>query len=106
MCLQLGIDDPEAWLDSVSERVLDVWWSYYQCEPFGSHWEQVASLSSMIHSNTAMIAATKGVKVEPMSVVDFLPSDSMPWVKRSRSKPQGVTHPKIQTQILRRAFGF
>lgn len=106
VCLELGIDDPEAWLDSISERTFDVWWAYYQCEPFGSHWEQTASLAAVVHANTAMMAATRGVKLEPMKVVDFVPSDSMRWMKRTRSKAGGIRHPKTQKQILKRAFGF
>lgn len=105
VCLELGIDDPEEWLNSISDRVFNVWWAYYQCEPFGSHWEQTASLAAVVHANTAMLAATRGVKLEPMSVVDFVPSDSMKWHKRTRTKA-GVSHPKVQSEILKRAFGF
>jgi hypothetical protein len=86
--------------------VFDVWWAYYQCEPFGSHWEQFASVSAMIHSNTVMMAATRGAKVDPLSVVDFMPSDSMKWQKRTKFKSRGISHPKAQTDILKRAFGF
>lgn len=93
-------------MDSISDRVFDVWWAYYQCEPFGSHWEQAASLSAMIHSNTVMMAATRGAKVESLSVVDFMPADSMRWQKRTKLKSRGIKHPRAQTDILKRAFGF
>lgn len=106
VCLELGIDDPEAWLDSISERVLSVWWAYYQCEPFGSHWEQSASLASVIHANTAMMAATHGAKMEPLSVIDFMPQDSMNWKKRTKLSRGGIRHPKVQEQIIKQAFGF
>jgi hypothetical protein len=86
--------------------VFDVWWAYYQCEPFGSHWEQVASVAATVHANNAMLAATRGVKMEPMSVVDFMPADSMKWQKRTNIKSRGIKHPKAQSEILKRAFGF
>lgn len=86
--------------------MFDVWWAYYQCEPFGSHWEQFASVSAMIHSNTVMMAATRGAKVDPLSVVDFMPSDSMKWQKRTKRSSRGIKHPKAQAEILKRSFGF
>jgi hypothetical protein len=93
-------------LDSISERTFQVWWAYYQCEPFGSHWEQAASVMSVVHANSAMLAATRGAKMEPLSVLDFMPSDSMKWQKRKKLKSSGIKHPKIQAEILKKAFGF
>jgi hypothetical protein len=86
--------------------VFELWWSYYQCEPFGSHWEQTANLASMIHANTAMMAASRGVKSEAFSVVDFMPRDSMTWQKRTKIRSRGIKNPKVQSQILKQAFGF
>jgi hypothetical protein len=86
--------------------VLELWWAYYQCEPFGSHWEQSASISATLHANTSMMAAAHGVKMEPLKVVDFMPGDSMQWSKRSRLGSRGIKHPKAQAEILKRAFGF
>jgi hypothetical protein len=60
----------------------------------------------MIHSNTVMMAATRGAKVDPLSVVDFMPSDSMKWQKRTKLKSRGIKHPRAQADILKRAFGF
>jgi len=59
-----------------------------------------------MHANTAMMAATRGVKMDTMSVVDFMPSDSMRWQKRSKLSKRGIRHPKAQADILKRAFGF
>jgi hypothetical protein len=86
--------------------VLDLWWAYYQCEPFGSHWEQTANVTAMIHGMTSMLAATHGTKLEPLSVVDLLPGDSMPWRKRTKLRRNGIKHPKIQSQMIKHAFGF
>jgi hypothetical protein len=86
--------------------VFELWWSYYQCEPFGCHWEQTANLAAMIHANTAMLAASRGVKSEAFSVVDFMPRDSMTWQKRTKIRSRGIKNPKVQSQILKQAFGF
>ena len=86
--------------------MFDVWWAYYQCEPFGLHWAQTASMSAVIHANTAMMAATRGAKMEPMSVIDFMPSDSLKWQKRTRLSSKGIKHPVAQAAVIKRAFGF
>jgi hypothetical protein len=93
-------------LDSIPERVLDIWWAYYQCEPFGSHWEQVATIAAMVHGNTTMLAATRGIETQSFGVIDFMPSDSMPWAKRNKAKRKGIKKPAAQATIMRQAFGF
>jgi hypothetical protein len=86
--------------------VLELWWAYYQCEPFGSHWEQTANLASVIHSNTCMMAATHGIKAESFGVIDFMPRDAMRWVKRKKKYRSGITQPAAQRPIILQAFGF
>jgi hypothetical protein len=53
-----------------------------------------------------MMAATRGAKMESLSVIDFMPADSMRWQKRTKLRVRGISHPKAQTDILKRAFGF
>jgi hypothetical protein len=54
-----------------------------------------------------MLAASCGVKAEPFGVIDFLPNDSMRWLKRSASKRRkGITSAKAQAPIILQAFGF
>jgi hypothetical protein len=55
---------------------------------------------------SSMIAATHGVKSEPVGVLDFMPSDSLPWMKRHRRKPNGVTGGAGQAAVIKQAFGF
>lgn len=86
--------------------MLDLWWAYYQCEPFGRQWEQAASLMSVMSQNTSMLAATKGSKLKPFGVVDFMPGDSVPWEKRQKIKRGGVTDGKLQQTFIKQAFGF
>jgi hypothetical protein len=66
----------------------------------------VATLASILDSANAMAAASKGVEMKSMNVVDFLPADSMKWKKRTRLSSGGIKHPVAQAHILKRAFGF
>jgi hypothetical protein len=92
----------------VPQRVYDFWRAYYQCEPFGSEWEQTASVCSMISANTAMLAACHGSKTKSFGVVDFMPADSVSWLRGGRQESQrtGITDPKLQAAFLKQAFGF
>jgi hypothetical protein len=60
----------------------------------------------MQHASNTMTAASKGVEMDQLRVVDFLPGDSVPWKKRTKLKSKGIRHPGIQTQIMKRTFGF
>lgn len=93
-------------MDSIPERVLEIWQAYYRCEPFGSHWEQTASVAAMISANMTLIAATRGVKTDSVGVIDFMPIDSMPWAKRSKHKSKGLRNPIEQNLVIKQAFGF
>jgi hypothetical protein len=87
--------------------VLDIWWAYYQCEPFGSHWEQTASVAAMVSANTTMLAATRGIECKASSVLDFMPGDSMPWKKRkNRQRKKGLRKSQEQIFAIKQAFGF
>ena len=93
-------------MDSIPERVFDIWWSYYQCEPFGCHWEQTASLAATMSATSAMIAASRGVTTKPIGVLDFMPSDSVPWMKRERREGKKITSGAGQSAVIKQAFGF
>jgi hypothetical protein len=53
-----------------------------------------------------MMAATHGVKSEVVEVLDFMPSDSLTWMKRRKRKSKGVTGGAGQAAIIKQAFGF
>jgi len=59
-----------------------------------------------MHGNSAMLAATKGVKIDAFGVIDFMPADSMKWVKRSKRRQRAITRSQAQTPIIMKAFGF
>jgi hypothetical protein len=106
--LALGIEDPEAWLDRISYRTLAIWEAYSRIEPFGNDWQQTAAVLSMLSVQQSMIAATAGQKMTALSPIDFLPSDSLPWIKRSRQvqKTGGIRDGKLQTKYILQSFGF
>lgn len=93
-------------MDSIDNEVFDTWWAYYQCEPFGKHWEQVASIASTVSAVSAMVAATHGTKAESVGVLDFMPGDSLSWIERKRHKAKGITSGAGQAAVIRHAFGF
>ena len=53
-----------------------------------------------------MVAATHGTKAESVGVLDFMPGDSLSWIKRKRRKRKGVTSGLAQAMIIKQAFGF
>jgi hypothetical protein len=89
--------------------VFDVWHAYDQVEPFGREWEQTASICSMLSTLTALLSACHGGEAKSFGVVDFMPADSVSWLRKKRPKarkPKGVTNPKLQELAIKRAFGF
>lgn len=87
VCLALGIDDPEAWLDTVSPRTLAIWSAFYRVEPWGNEYERSAGVAALISAQTAMIAATVAQKMTPQPVSDFMPSN---WLRRTQSRARSV----------------
>jgi len=85
VCLQLGIDDPEAWLDTVPERVLALWAAFYRVEPWGNGYERTAAISSLLSANLAMAAASCGSEMTIQPTGDFMPSN---WIGQERKKPK------------------
>lgn len=54
----------------------------------------------------SMIAATVGQKLKPLDPIEFMPADSLGWVKRKEKTKGGVTDGKLQKQFILQAFGF
>lgn len=48
MCLKLGIDDPEQWLEDCPERVYEVWDAYSRLEPWWGERELLARLLAAV----------------------------------------------------------
>lgn len=87
--------------------MFDLWYAYWQVEPFGRQWEQTASILSMLSGAQSLQAATAGCKIETKGVVDFMPAGSVGWDRRRQAeKRKGTTDPRIQSMMLKQAFGF
>lgn len=70
-------------------------------------WEQTSSTLAMLSGIQSMMAATHGAKLPPGSVADFMPVGSVNWLKKKKqSTTKAVTDPKIQSMVLKQAFGF
>lgn len=104
MCLQLGITDPEKWLESVPDRVLACWLAYDEVEPIGCDWERHASLLAMLDGVTAAcinphVDTKKAKPMKPRSPAEFLPKGFLDSGKKRR-----VPLAK-QLELFARAFG-
>ena len=78
LALQLGIDDPEQWLELQPERVIAFWEAFDAIEPIGCEWERWASLMSMVESVFAAILnqnLQKQDRITPRNPEQFLPRE-------------------------------
>jgi hypothetical protein len=48
LCLRLGIDDPEQWLENCSVRKLNIWRAYYAIEPWGDEQRILAAIAAAV----------------------------------------------------------
>ncbi|QDV86915.1 phage tail assembly protein T [Stieleria magnilauensis] len=90
LCLALGIDDPEAWLDSASERQLALWQAFYRIEPWGAEFHRSATQASLASAAISMAAAANGQKIEIQEFGSFMPSDWIGESKRKKRTKQAV----------------
>ena len=63
-------------------------------------------LAATIHTGNVLTAAAHGAKIQAFNVLDFLPTDSQTWRKRTKLKKRGIKDPKIQATFIKQAFGF
>lgn len=86
LCLAIGNDDPEAWLESASERQLLIWKAFYRLEPWGMEFHRHATLSTLISGLVSMIAASNGQKLDVRDFAEFMPSDWIDPAKKPSPK--------------------
>jgi len=75
VCLALGIDDPEAWLDRAPQRVVAIWRAFYRLEPWGNDYQRHAVEASLLSRINATIGASFGAKLKPLSFADLMPQE-------------------------------
>lgn len=102
MCLQLGIDDPEAWLETVDPGVLACWEAYDTIEPIGCDWERHASVMAMLEAVYAACINPhlgKDAKpVKPRGPQAFLPDG---FADKPKRKPRLID----QLALFGKVFG-
>ena len=81
LCLQLGIDDPEQWLEETTPRKLAIWQAFYRVEPWGNDYERSAVTNALLNAVLAMIGATNGQEIKTHGIDDYMPGD---WTHRKK----------------------
>jgi hypothetical protein len=88
--LELGIDDPEQWLEQAPERVVALWEAYDTQEPFGQPWHREAVTQSLLHGLLSYHYASHRIKVKQLGFDDFMP----PQYQRPK-KPKRKRHQEL-----------
>jgi hypothetical protein len=89
LCLKLGIDDPEQWLEDVPERVISNWEEYDRIDPFGQEWHQTASTNQMLYGLLEYHYRTHKVKLKRAAFHHFMPQQYRS-VKPKKQKRQNL----------------
>ena len=102
LCLAIGHDDPEAWLDTATERQLALWKAFYRLEPWGAEMHRSASTNTLLTSVLSMMAASHGQQLESSEMKDFMPSDWIDTakpVKRTRGMGMDAFHSIVKSSV-------
>lgn len=90
MCLQLGIDDPVAWMDAIPKRTWALWQAYWQVEPWGTDWERHADMMVMLDAIYAAAVnpyRKEGSEHKVREAAAFMPFDYDRGQQRKPAKP-------------------
>jgi hypothetical protein len=90
LCLELGIDDPEQWLESAPPRVVSLWEAYDKLEPFGMPWHRDAVTQSLLHGVLTYHYASHRIKIKPLGFDDFMPPQYTPLKKPKKKRELAV----------------
>lgn len=87
ICLEGGFsDDPEAWLDSISDRAFANWVAFYDVEPWGNDYLRDAKVCELLSAQFAATTARGGGKYECQSLEHYMPPS---WAYGNRNKRKG-----------------
>jgi len=96
---QLGIEDPEQWLELCPKRVFENWQAAYEVEPFGNEQELLARAVSLLY-----LIATENREFEKVcKASDSLMAFLMPsgWQCRKTTDGRSVTNVEEIKQNLK-----
>lgn len=85
-------------MNSTDPAVVDAWLAYYRVEPFGTSWNQSATIAAEVCRLGDLYISSKGGKTPPVKLRDFLPADSLVSAKANKPKQQT---PQQMYRILR-----
>ena len=81
---ELGIDDPEQWLEKCPQRVFDNWAAAHAVEPFGNEQQLLARIVSLLYVIAMQQSDFEAVKKLADAIMPaVMPSD---WVERPEPK--------------------
>ena len=103
LALQLGIDDPEQWLESQPDRVIDYWEAFDRRRPIGVEWERHASLMSLLELVlVTLINVNRAKDSKPTKAQGY--DAFLPEQLKAKSNRKRVSL-KRQLQIFAKAYG-
>jgi hypothetical protein len=79
--LQLGIDDPRAWLDATPDDVVGLWDAFYRLEPWGGEYQrhadqmEIAEAAFALQANMAIPKNRQDLKFKPRQRKRFFPAN-------------------------------
>lgn len=101
LALEIGIDDPEQWLELAPERVIAFWAAFDRRHPIGTHTIKHAEVLSTLETILAAIVnpnLKEHERIKPRSAKDFLPAALADKPKRKASLAQ-------QLQVIAKVYG-
>jgi hypothetical protein len=74
LCLRLGIDDPEEWMNTVGRDRVDRWLLYCGHEPLSQPWDHTAAVCTELYRISQMLAAKVGVELPERTADSWIPA--------------------------------
>jgi hypothetical protein len=92
LCLELGIDDPIAWLESVPAEVLSFWRAFDSIEPIGGSKFDAAriayEIASLRHLFVAVHARENATLPKHPDFSEYMPARWIDFQPPKKEKPQ------------------
>jgi hypothetical protein len=83
---------------------MDFWMAFDSVEPIGESWRQTAETNSMLSNVIAYQAAGMGIKIDPGTIEDNMPSRYM-RAKRPKEAKSIPSDPQAEFKRVAAAFG-
>jgi hypothetical protein len=102
LCKELGIEDPEQWLEECPQRVFENWQAYDKLEPIGPNCEFMARVISLLYVIASQKIDFESVHNSVERIIPcFMPSD---WIGQPKPEDASDNLKSIEEQ-MRRLYG-